>query len=472
MTKIISGESQNIEYKESWRDEYLKWICGFANAGGGTIYVGVNDNKEIIGVDNSKRLMEDIPNKIVTHLGIVADVNLLHEGKMDYIEIIVEPSNIPIAYKGIYHYRSGSTKQELRGTALQQFILKKMGRSWDDIGNDRATIDDIDRKAIDYFLRKGIEAQRIPEDQREASTKDILDSLGLIDNDGLLKNAAILLFGKNPLRFFPSIAFKIGRFGKNEADLMFQDVIDGNVIQMADRVMQILQGKYLVSPVRFEGMQRYETLEIPKEALREILYNAIAHKDYTGPDIQMHVYDDHLEIWNEGELPLGYTEETLMGRHSSKPRNRNIANAMFKAGFIDTWGRGYMKIREGFEAAGIPMPKVQNFCGGVQVTVQRTKFMQMMNVGNNVGNNVASNVVSSVVSSVVSVSQVQLTERQQEIYKLIKANSFISSKQMSVVLSVVHRTIQRDLAALQKAGIIIREGNTSAGHWVLLKQIQ
>ena len=463
MTKIISGESQNIEYKESWRDEYLKWICGFANAGGGTIYVGVNDNKEIIGVDNSKRLMEDIPNKIVTHLGIVADVNLLHEGKMDYIEIIVEPSNIPIAYKGIYHYRSGSTKQELRGTALQQFILKKMGRSWDDIGNDRATIDDIDRKAIDYFLRKGIEAQRIPEDQREASTKDILDSLGLIDNDGLLKNAAILLFGKNPLRFFPSIAFKIGRFGKNEADLMFQDVIDGNVIQMADRVMQILQGKYLVSPVRFEGMQRYETLEIPKEALREILYNAIAHKDYTGPDIQMHVYDDHLEIWNEGELPLGYTEETLMGRHSSKPRNRNIANAMFKAGFIDTWGRGYMKIREGFEAAGIPMPKVQNFCGGVQVTVQRTKFMQM-----NVGNNVASNVVSSV----VSVSQVQLTERQREINKLIKANSFISSKQMSVVLSVVHRTIQRDLAALQKAGIIIREGNTSAGHWVLLKQIQ
>ena len=209
MAKIISGESQNIEYKESWRDEYLKWICGFANAGGGTIYVGVNDNKEIIGVDNSKRLMEDIPNKIVTHLGIVADVNLLHEGKMDYIEIIVEPSNIPIAYKGIYHYRSGSTKQELRGTALQQFILKKMGRSWDDIGNDRATIDDIDRKAIDYFLRKGIEAQRIPEDQRESSTRDILDSLGLIDNDGLLKNAAILLFGKNPLRFFPSIAFKI-----------------------------------------------------------------------------------------------------------------------------------------------------------------------------------------------------------------------------------------------------------------------
>ena len=69
-----------------------------------------------------------------------------------------------------------------------------------------------------------------------------------------------------------------------------------------------------------------------------------------------------------------------MGRHSSKPRNRNIANAMFKAGFIDTWGRGYMKIREGFEAEGIPVPRVQNFCGGVQVTVERTKFLKMVNV--------------------------------------------------------------------------------------------
>lgn len=73
----MQSESQNIEYKESWRDEYLKWICGFANAQGGTIYIGVNDNKDIIGVADSKRLMEDIPNKITNYLGIVADVNLL-----------------------------------------------------------------------------------------------------------------------------------------------------------------------------------------------------------------------------------------------------------------------------------------------------------------------------------------------------------------------------------------------------------
>lgn len=95
------SESQNIEYKESWRDEYLKWICGFANAQGGRIYIGISDNQQVIGVTDSKKLMEDIPNKIVNYLGIVADVNLMQsdEGK-DYIEIVVEPSNIPIAYHG------------------------------------------------------------------------------------------------------------------------------------------------------------------------------------------------------------------------------------------------------------------------------------------------------------------------------------------------------------------------------------
>ena len=198
----------------------------------------------------------------------------------------------------------------------------------------------------------------------------------------------------------------------------------------------------------------------------QFLRNAIAHKDYTGSDIQMHVFDDRLEIWNEGELPVGYDQQTLFARHSSKPRNRNIANAFFKAGFIDTWGRGFQKIQDGFEPAGIPMPTVENFCGGVRVTIQRTKFMQMMNVTSDVTSDVTSNVSSDVSSSVGSLSVVQLSDRQKKMRELILKDSFISAQQMSVVLSVVPRTIWRDLADLQKKGVLVREGNTSAGHWI------
>ena len=174
----------------------------------------------------------------------------------------------------------------------------------------------------------------------------------------------------------------------------------------------------------------------------------------------MHVYNDHVEIWNEGELPEGYDETVLYGKHSSKPSNRNIADTMFKAGFIDTWGRGYKKIREGFEKTGLPMPTVKSHCGGTLVTFQR-------------GYDVVSgrkNVSSDVSSSVGSLSVVQLTERQKKICELISKNPFISTQQMSVVLSVVKRTVERDLSAMQKKGVLIREGNTSAGRWVVIKR--
>ena len=104
------------------------------------------------------------------------------------------------------------------------------------------------------------------------------------------------------------------------------------------------------------------------------------------------------------------------------------------------------------------MPKVENICGGVQVIIERTKFVQMTNVPRDV------------VSNDVSLSQVQLTDRQTKIINLIRENPFVSAQEMSVVLSVVHRTIQRDLATMQKKGVLIREGNTSAGHWVIIQK--
>ena len=85
------AENQNIEWKESWRDEYLKWICGFANAHGGRVFIGKNDKGKIVGLDNAKRLMDELPNKIVTNLGIICDINLFSEDNKKFIEIIVEP---------------------------------------------------------------------------------------------------------------------------------------------------------------------------------------------------------------------------------------------------------------------------------------------------------------------------------------------------------------------------------------------
>lgn len=129
----MNTESQNIELKESWRDEYLKWICGFANAQGGTLYIGVCDNGKVCGVREIKKLMEDIPNKVRDLMGILVDVNLRTEGDKEYLAIVTDSYPYPISYKGRYYQRSGATNQELKGVALDRFMLRKQGRTWDGV---------------------------------------------------------------------------------------------------------------------------------------------------------------------------------------------------------------------------------------------------------------------------------------------------------------------------------------------------
>lgn len=453
-------ESQNVEYKQSWKDEYLKWICGFANAQGGTLYIGIDDNGSVCGVKDAKKLLEDIPNKVVNYMGIVADVNLHHKNNLDYISIGIEPSNVPISFRGKYYCRSGSTMQELNGSALQQFVLKKMGHRWDDISNDSATLDDIDRQAIDFFLKNGYENGRVNKDELDAPTEIVLQNLHLLTDDGKLKNAALLLFAKVPQKYFTCVQFKIGRFSHSEANLIIQDVIEGNVIQMADRVMDVLKSKYLTMPIRFEGMRRIEKLEVPEEALREILYNAIAHKDYMGAPIQMRVWDDRVEVWNEGGLPEGYTPVTLLAQHSSRPRNNNIANAFFKAGFIDAWGRGYKKIFEGFESAGLPMPTIEEVDGGVRVTFQRNNQGILQedtheSTQKTTGKNDNGSQKSSQKSS-------------QIILELITKNPQITLSELADKLNMTRRGIDKNIKKLKEQGIIRRIGPDKGGYWEII----
>lgn len=372
----MKQENQNVEHKRIWKDEYLKWVSGFANAHGWKIYIGIDDDMTVAGVDNLHRQLEDIPNKIINNTGVFPETNqLVMEGK-DVIEIVIEPSGMPISYKEIYYYRSGATKQELRGTALHQFLLKKMGLNWEDIPCDGITMNDIDDSAIDYFLDHAIEEGRMEAEVRRSSKEEVLSNLGLI-KDGVPTNGAVLLFGKYPQRRFVTSGFKIGRFGADDADLLSQDQIEGNLIQMTDKIMQVLSSKYLIRPIHYEGLQRKEPLEIPEEAMREIIFNSIVHKLQSGTWNQMSIYDDHIRLWNEGVLPEDYTVETLLNKHTSKPRNPKMAQVFYRAGFIEAWGRGYEKIMKAFDRANLKRPEFRVEQGGVTAIIYRDIFMSV-----------------------------------------------------------------------------------------------
>lgn len=480
-------ESQNIEYKQSWRDEYLKWICGFANAQGGRIYVGIDDNKNVVGIANSKQLMEDIPNKIATTLGLVVDVNLLQSDDKDYIEIVVPPSSQPISYHGVFHYRSGSTKQELTGIALQQFLLRRMGTRWENLTVDYASIEDIDREAIDYFLHRSIAAQRAPSTALTDSTERILRNLHLLSEKGKLTNAALLVFGKDPARFFVGCDFRIGRFGRNEADLIFQDVIGGNILQMVDKVIWTLKSKYLISPIHYEGLQRVEPLEIPESALRECICNAIVHKDYMGAHIQMKVYDGRVRLWNPGALPETMTVEDLMAEHESRPRNPLIANVFYMAGFIETWGRGISKICEGFKAEGMDAPTFDADLGGVTVTIRRKDFDKQVDTiqkTNQKNDDTNQKTNQKTIQKGESTNQKTnkknglmiekgLTEQQHSIINYIKEHPTATRHEIAKnIPNAAPGGIKYNISRLQLLGILRRVGGRKQGYWELLQELQ
>jgi ATP-dependent DNA helicase RecG len=367
-------EQQNIEYKQSWHDDYLKWVCGFANAQGGVVYIGKDDNGKVVGINDYKKLMDEIPNKVKDLMGILVDVNLHEETGLYYLEIITQPYAVPISLRGRYYYRSGSTKQELIGAALTDYLLRKSGKTWDEVSEPTATLDDIDDASLKSYIAASLHAGRIA-DVEGLSKNDLLAKLRLTDDNGNIKRAAIVLFGKNPAKFFNNCVVKIGRFGKDSSDIRFQETVEGNIVYLLKEVLEQLNRKFFTRAISFEGMQRIEKGEYPIAALREMLLNALVHRNYLGSSVvQMRMFDNYFNIWNEGELPAGISLDSLKRQHPSRPRNLLIADVCFKGGYIDAWGSGTLKIISTCKEAGLPDPEIIEQDGGILVTLFKNKY--------------------------------------------------------------------------------------------------
>ncbi len=435
-------ESQNIEWKEIWKDEYLKWICGFANAIGGKIFIGKNDKGEIVGLRNSKKLLEDIPNKIQNYLGIICDVILYKKNEKQYIEIDVKPYEVSISYQGKYYYRSGSTKQELKGNALNDFLLKKAGKTWDDVIEPRAKFEDIDLKAIEIFKESAFKSKRMPFIKDEQNIEVIFDNLLLLENNQL-KRAAVLLFGKTPNRFYINSFAKIGRFGKTDDDLLFQEIVEGNIFELADKILDILDKKFLIAKISYDGIHRIEQWEYPYEAVRETIINAIIHRDYMGAPIQISIYDDKIIVWNEGSLPEDLTIEDLKIQHSSRPRNPILASTFFKGGLIEAWGRGTVKIINECKNAGLPEPIIEKASGGIRVTL----FKNILDKS--------------------KLIELGLNDRQIKAVEYLKNNERITNSIYRQLLVVSEKTAFRDLDKLVESNILSKHGDKKGSYYIL-----
>lgn len=460
----MSGEHQHSEWKENWRDDYLRHVCGFANARGGVLVIGRNDHGEPVGVTNAAKLLEDLPNKIRDLLGIIVDIDLQRAGDNDILEIHVPAYANPISYRGHYYQRSGSTLQELKGASLDRFLLRSQGRTWDSVPAAGIRFDQLSGSAIGRFRTLAAASGRLDASDLEVEDAALLEKLKLTE-DGHLRRAAVLLFHDDPTYCIPGAFVKIGYF-RTEAELGYHDEVHGNLLSQAQASIDLVLTKYLKAAIGYEGIQRIERYPVPRDALREALLNALVHRDYAVPaPIQIRVYDDRLKIWNPAVLPDGWDVRKLLGEHPSHPYNPNVANAFFRAGEIEAWGRGIRRMFLACRQAGVPEPEIRLTGNDLWLEFPfAPEYLLVMQAA------ASDRPVSDMPGKTSVETSVKTSVKTPErIMAAMRDNPEYTLAEVAEIVGRTTRAVEMAVSKLNKAGKIRYVGPAKGGHWEVIE---
>lgn len=435
MEIIKDNESQNIEYKEKFNDGVFKTLSAFANTNGGTVYVGIADNKEAVGVDCNSEEIQKITEQIVHKLGVHPSIECLGVNGKNIIKIEVKKSSAPVSCGGKYYDRVGNTTREMQGEKLKEFFIK--GTNWDGLTENYA-IEEIDEPAVRKFLRMAAHTGRLRVLNETESVFQILERLKLIV-EGKITNAAILLFGKDPQKYFINALTRVGRF-KNESTIIGDRRIEGNLFR------QIEEGEEAIKNfinVRYEikKLYREDIWDYPLEAIREALLNALIHRDYFKYNVQtqIKVFNDYIWYFNIGGLADGITMEQLKTAHPSVTRNPLILHILYLAGLVEEYGSGIQRIEDAFSNAGLPEPEFREEFGGFTVY-----FRKGIQTGQ-------------------QVQEIDLTERQAKVIEYIKDNGSITNSEFQELFGVSKVIATKELSNMFEKGIIKRIGKTGKG---------
>lgn len=342
---LKESENQFNEWKSSWRKEYLEWICGYANAQGGNLYIGIDDNGKVIELNNVKKLMEDIPNSITAGLAITCDVNLKYHEKKPYIEIVTRKSPHLINYHGHYYYRTGSVKKELTGIELSSLLLKESGFTYD------ALMSDVDPKKVTF---EALKQRYYEKTDKVFDDKTDFESFGLMTPEGQLTNAGALFADGG--KVYHSRIFAT-RWNGLDMNNMTQDALDS--ANYRDGLIQLLDfGKDFIKKNSREGWRkaiggRITLPDYPEKAIEESLVNALIHRDYLqlGAEVHIDMYDDRIEITNPGGMIEGKPiQDRNPRRVPSKARNPVIADMFGRMNYMERRGSGFKKILDDYQA--------------------------------------------------------------------------------------------------------------------------
>ena len=440
---LPASESQTVEFKTSFQKEAIETVVAFANAQGGKIFIGVDDDGKVVGVDIKSETLKDWINQIKnnTQPQLIVDIDAITiEDKVVVVVDAKEYPVKPIAYKSRYYKRVKNSNHLMDLMAITNMNLQSLQLSWDMYPANDTVLDDLDTEKIDSFFEKVIKSGRF---RLSGDRKEKLQKLNLLKNDKPT-NAAKLLFAKEQTVY----NIHLGRF--KTADMILDDkMLKLTLYEAVEETMFYLLSHIKVA-FEFTGeIQRTEIFEYPKNALRELVLNAIIHRDYTSPiDIQIKIFDNKITFFNPGKLYGDMTIEKLKTDHyQAQTRNKLIAEAFYLTDDVEKYGTGYIRVRR--EISSYPTMKLdfEEMGNGYLVTLSYKE----------------QKTTSKTTSKTTPKTTPKTTK--EKLLDLIKTDSKITRNELADELNISINTVKEYILNLKREGLLKRVGSNRNGYW-------
>ena len=436
---IQNGEGKTIEFKVELPNSntLAKTIIAFSNTGGGKLIIGVNDQGEIIGLEHDVNIFE-LKDKVASIIYETCYPTVLPDIYTttidDHLLLIIEVYRgnlLPYYLKnkgkseGVY-IRVGATNRKASYENILELERQRMNISFDQEANREVDLDSLDITTLKgRFARAG-----------KVLDQAVMKNFKLVieDNNTLYpSNGLLILLGK-----LEHVRMKCSRFKGTSMDVFLdRKEYEGDLFSQLEDAENFIKNHIKLSS-EIKGLQREDQYEIPLEAIRESLVNAVVHRDYSngGRDIKIGIYDDIVNVVSPGGFPSTITQEDILeGR--SEIRNKVIARVFKELNYIEQWGSGIRRIKSSCEDRGLKEPEILEKGDFVDVSLYREVASSTENIG----------------------SGSFLTDQEQKIVEFLKEHDdIIRTKDAKIVLSVEERRAREILKDLVEKQVIDKKG--------------
>jgi len=448
---LAGGENIRTEFKTTFSDDVIITLVAFSNTKGGVVYLGIEDNGEIKGVQLTKETTVNWINEIKTKTApvIIPEIEILtiEEKKIVAMSVIEYPVK-PVSMRGRYYKRAANSNHILSLAEVVNIHLRTVNTSWDFYQRNDKRLNDISLEKVQKVIE--IINRRNPSGFTDDPFTFLL-KFQLISEDKIT-HACWLLFMPG-VEMFTTI--ELGRFS---SPTLIKDnlTLHIDLFSETEEIMNFIL-KHINKQVIINGhLENEERWDYPLEALRELVLNMVIHRDYTSSfDSVLKIFDDHIEFYNPGAAPSDIDLQHLLSNdYVSQPRNKLITEVFKTSGLIEKYGSGIKRVLEAFTTYKLPQPEFQLLPNGFRVKVfNGSGAKASLKLGDRLGEKLGEG----------------LGDNQKLILSAIRDNPEISLSRLGKMIGLSQTAIENNIAKLKRRGLIKRIGPAKGGHWEIVE---